>query len=716
MLVFESLSIVLSAALIAAALVLLRLRRRLEQQEATLAAFDEFSNDWAWEQDSSFRFTRFHGGAYRRQPLDLTPLLGRARWELEHSTVEPEAMAAHRAACENHEPFHDFKFGLRLSDGSVHWFRSSGYPVFDPAGRFFGYRGLAHEDRARTETERALRRSERRLTAIAEGSPVPMFALDTDGRVILWNRGCELVLGIAASEMLGRSDVWRAFYAAPRPVLATCVMSENADVMAASLYGELLNRSVSIPGALEVEGFFPQLAGRDRWLYFVAAPMRDDDGRIIGAIETLQDVTERRANERLLEQQRAELEAAQRIARVGSWRWPVGAARPECSTQMLALMRVGKTEPIPPLATFVRRVARDERREAIAAVRALLDRGEELDLVCRFGRRPGSTIFMHMIAHAERGPSGEITGYTGTTQDVSEERRIRQQIEALNASLEARVVERTAELRAAHDNLAQAMNKLVQSEKLASLGGLVAGVAHELNTPLGNAVTVATSLRERVEGFGSAARSGQLRRSQLDEFAGACIEACNLLERNVHRAAEQIAQFKQVAVDQTSERRRPFELGETIREIEAALRPRLRHRIQRLCCEVSGEIVMDSYPGPLEQVITNLVDNALNHAFANDQAGEIRIFAEPRGRDQVRIVVGDDGAGMSAEVSAHAFDPFFTTALGKGGSGLGLYIVYNLVSGVLGGTIRVDSEPGRGSRFSLELPLRAPEAGSPAAA
>ena len=1087
------LSLSLLAALVYSLFLIHGLRRRLAYQASRLATFEQFSGDWIWQQDAQFRF--IDAGPATAAGDDPAIDIGQTRWHDAAAQIDPAAMAEHRQQCERHLPFRDFQYGRHQADGSVRWFVASGYPVFDDHGEFRGYRGLAREETGRLKTERALRRSEQHLAAIAAGSPVPMFALDDCGRVILWNRGCEVVLGVRADEMIGRRDAWRAFYGEARPVLAGCVLAPDPLAAAASLYGAAVRPSESIPGALEAEGFFPRMAGRDRWLAFVAAPMLDDDGKVIGAIETLQDITERklaeqqleqrnatlralidnmpsgislvngelelvawnqrflelvdlpaslfehppvrledlyrfnarrgeygegdaeakvaellaraeqigsgsrehqrpsgttleihtapmngggfvsiytditarktaeaaqrlqsayleavidhlpqgisvfdhelrlkhwnarlseicdlplealftdarfedlvripalrgeygpgdpdeqvrerrelalrfephnferarpngkahlvegrpmvvdgrvagfvttytditerRRNERLVERQRAELEAAQCTAHIGSWRWAVAAARPECSAEMLRLLGLDEIGPLDAFRRLLRRILPADRRSLVAAIRALTAGGKRLDGVWRIGRPGREQVFLRLIANVERHRDGRVLGYSGIAQDVTElrkaedalrasgemlktifeqgpvplalvridsevllmanrawrqlfapeqgmvvghtlgsigiwrdrerwlalreqlrvgddiadfeaaltrhdgseviceisgravevegdalmlasfvdvteERRIRAEIEALNASLEQRVSARTAELRSANDHLAQAMRQLVQAEKMASLGGLVAGIAHELNTPLGNATTVASALRERVGRFGAEAASGRMRRSALEEFVSGCDEATTLLERNVDRAARQVAHFKQVAVDQASERRRRFDLRTTVEEVVSALSPQLRHTGHQVRIEIGENIELDSFPGPLEQIVTNLVENALIHAFEGD--GVIRIVAADGGGPAISIEISDDGRGMSEEVRDHAFDPFYAARLGKGGSGLGLYIVFNLVTSVLGGSIALASEPGKGTCFRIDLPRIAPDAGQP---
>ena len=257
--------------------------------------------------------------------------------------------------------------------------------------------------------------------------------------------------------------------------------------------------------------------------------------------------------------------------------------------------------------------------------------------------------------------------------------------------------------------LEQATNQLVQSEKLASLGSLVAGVAHELNTPLGNSLMVASALASMVDEFAGQVAAGTLRKQVLLDFVDHCRNAAALLQRNSQRAADLIGNFKQVAVDQTSMRRRRFDLRQALDEVLSTLQPKLRHTRHRLQVNVPPGIVLESYPGPIEQIITNLLANSLLHGFTGDVAGTIRIDAEPVAGERVALTYADDGIGIGEAIAKRVFDPFFTTRLGSGGSGLGLYIVYNLTTAVLGGSIRLSSQPGHGVRFDLSLPLVAPD-------
>jgi signal transduction histidine kinase len=257
-------------------------------------------------------------------------------------------------------------------------------------------------------------------------------------------------------------------------------------------------------------------------------------------------------------------------------------------------------------------------------------------------------------------------------------------------------------------DLRATQQSLIEAEKLAALGGLVAGVAHEVNNPVGISLTVASSLARRCDSFAEEIKAGQLRRARLEEFIGGSREAAKQLVSNLERAGDLIQSFKQVAVDRSHEQRRQFDLRQSTSQIVASLRPGLKRAQIELVTEVPEHILLDSYPGAYGQVLTNLVLNAVNHGFADvRRGGAIRLVAERKG-DSVEIVFSDDGVGMSEEVQRRAFDPFFTTRRSQGGTGLGLHIVYNIVTRRLGGKITLSSVLGRGTSFRIVLPLAAP--------
>jgi signal transduction histidine kinase len=257
-----------------------------------------------------------------------------------------------------------------------------------------------------------------------------------------------------------------------------------------------------------------------------------------------------------------------------------------------------------------------------------------------------------------------------------------------------------------------AQQNLIDAERLAALGGLVAGVAHEVNNPIGISLTVASSFARRADQFDAELRSETpLRRSQLEEFVRTSKDASQQLVGNLHRAAELIQSFKQVAVDRSHAERRQFSLSEATDQIIASLRPVLKRSPIALSVDVPDGLLIDGFPGSYGQILTNLFLNAANHAFSGGRSGAITISAKPRGNDDIEIIFADNGAGMTPDVQRQAFDPFFTTRRNEGGTGLGLHIVYNLVTQQLGGRMMLESRLGQGTTFRIIMP-RAAKRGS----
>lgn len=260
----------------------------------------------------------------------------------------------------------------------------------------------------------------------------------------------------------------------------------------------------------------------------------------------------------------------------------------------------------------------------------------------------------------------------------------------------------------AYHRLQEAQEKLVEQEKLAALGALVAGVAHELNTPIGNSILMLSSMQSKTSEFGAKVNDGQLRRSELDEYLEDANEASRVIMRGLSSAADLVASFKQVAVDRTTAHQRPFNLANTSNEIIATMMNRIKLAGHQIELKMADDITLNSYPGPYGQVIANLINNALLHAFENQAQGRMWLSARKEGNDRVLIEFHDNGKGIAPDHLKRIFDPFFTTKMGQGGSGLGLSISYNIVTSLLNGSIRVESTPGKGTRFIMDLPLKAP--------
>jgi signal transduction histidine kinase len=277
-----------------------------------------------------------------------------------------------------------------------------------------------------------------------------------------------------------------------------------------------------------------------------------------------------------------------------------------------------------------------------------------------------------------------------------------------NTRLFTEVQERTRQLSQSLEDLRAAQDSLVQTEKLAALGRLVAGVAHEINTPVGTSLTVASALMNKTNQFEADVASGGVRRSILTEFIAASREAASQIMINLGQAVDLMQSFKQVAADRNVSDRRHFDLGEVTEQIVKGLGFELRSQNITVSVKCEPDLAMNSYPGPYGQVLTNLVLNSKVHAFPNGARGSVHIAAKASGKDNVEVLFSDDGCGMSQEVKRQVFDPFFTTRRDQGSTGLGLHIVHNIVTSRLGGRINLETRPGAGTKIRITVPREAP--------
>ncbi|MFV3127722.1 ATP-binding protein [Niveispirillum sp. KHB5.9] len=258
--------------------------------------------------------------------------------------------------------------------------------------------------------------------------------------------------------------------------------------------------------------------------------------------------------------------------------------------------------------------------------------------------------------------------------------------------------------------LCQTQDNLVQAEKMASLGRLVAGIAHEVATPVGTALAASTRLANDTRGIEQALSGGTLRREQMNEYIDATSLAARILQSNMERAARLIESFKHVAVDRTRQDRRRFDLAGYLEEVVISLRPQTRKTPHAIALTGATRLPVDTYPDAVAQLVTNLLVNAVTHAFPDGRQGRVEVDLRADAGGWVELRIQDDGCGIDREQLDRVFEPFFTTRRERGGSGLGLYLAYNQVSQKLGGTLTVESAAGRGTCFLARFPAEAPPA------
>ncbi|SMH40220.1 PAS-domain containing protein [Azospirillum agricola] len=417
-----------------------------------------------------------------------------------------------------------------------------------------------------------------------------------------------------------------------------------------------------------------------------------------GFVTTYTDITGRKRTERELAASRELFELAVRAAHEGVSQWNPQAGEVWFSPQWWGLLGYDETEMDNRRERWEELIHPDDAADTLRVIGQMADGLlTESHLLQRYQHKEGHRVYLDTRSIAVPEPDGRGFRVVGSHADVTE---------AVRSAEAVRAAKEEAE-RALYD-LKEAQVHLIQAEKMAVLGSLVAGVTHEVNTPIGIALTGASLLAEKTRGLRGLFEAGTMRRADFADYIDTADEAAQLMLLNIERAVRLIQSFKQIAVDQASEERRVFELSHYIQEVLRSLGVRIRrsgHAVTVLCPE---ELTLDSYPGAFGQILTNLVMNSITHGYEAGQRGALRIDVT-ESADEVTLVYADDGRGIPSDLQGKVFEPFFTTCRDNGGSGLGLNIVYTLVTRTLRGHIRLDSRPGEGVTFTLRFPRVAPQ-------
>jgi PAS domain S-box-containing protein len=341
-------------------------------------------------------------------------------------------------------------------------------------------------------------------------------------------------------------------------------------------------------------------------------------------------------------------------------------------------------------------------------VRSIMSTGEPVTGIEVAGQRADQAEERWWVTywHPLRNDAGDIVGINVAAEEVTERKRAVAALQAHEKELRSARDAAQAALR----HLQETQESLIESEKLAALGRLVAGVAHEVNSPVGTSLTIASSLESKTAQFAAQVLQGSIRRSSLNDFIEVSRRASTQLVTNLSHAAELVHSFKQVAIDRNSSNRRIFDLGDITAQAVKSLRAGLSNRDLVVRVDCPPDLTMNSYPGPYGQMLSNLFLNSMTHGFPDGRGGTIGVEVQVSGDEEVEICFSDDGCGMSADVRHKAFDPFFTTRRDQGCTGLGLHIVHTIVTNCLGGQVSLDSEPDEGTKIKIILPRVAPAA------
>jgi len=546
--------------------------------------------------------------------------------------------------------------------------------------------------------QRALERSEARYRQLHDNMLEGFVASTLDGRITQTNAALRNMLGYSEAQM--RQLRYQDFTPAQWHTQELKVVREQVMVRG---YSDLFEKEY-----LDAHG------------HTIPAEVRmyldkDASGTPVGFWALVRDISERKQAEhaKVLQASEQRLEAVLAATGDAVWDCDLVARRTYVSPDWKALMGLPpEANSVMDAYTLENYVHPDDRARVLAVTFECLKTGHPFAKEQRMLRADGQTIWVRDRGNVvERDSRGLATRIVGSIHDITAQKTA--ELSLLQAKAEAEAS--NTELSRTLEHLKHTQAELLRSEKLAALGSLVAGVAHELNTPLGNAITVTTTMQHAQQRMDVQLQTG-LTRSGLQAFLRAVEEGTDMLSRNLERAATLVSNFRQLAVDQASHQRRAFALNEAVDEVRIVMSPTLRKSSIELATDLPADLppdlILDSYPGALTQALIIVVSNALVHAFADGRHGTVTIQAQRHGPDGLRLSVSDNGAGIAPEHLDRVFEPFFTTRLGQGGSGLGMHLLYNLVTGILGGRVSIKSTLGQGTTVHIEVPLKAPQASS----
>ncbi len=605
------------------------------------------------------------------------------------------------------------------------------HPLRSPSGEIVGINVAAEEitERKRAETafaanDRALRESESRFRELADSISQFAWTADAEGWIYWYNKRWHDYAGTTLEDMQGWG--WQKVH-----------HPEHVDRVVERI-------RQSFEAGTPWEDTFP-LRGKDgnyRWFLSRALPIRNETGDVVRWFGTNTDVTEQIEAENALrisvERQTATADILKVIASSPSDVRPVFEAIAERSNRLTGGQSTAVVRIIDDMVDLV--AFTSVSPEADAALRASFPRpvtdyplfdlirdGQVLEIAdseSELGVRTGARdigrargfrsllltplqnekCLIGLISVTRKEPGTFADHHVQLLRTFADQAVIAIENVRLFDELQAR----TGELSLSLEELHAAQDRLVQTEKLAALGRLVAGVAHEINNPVGTSLTVASALEGKVAAIAAEFAQGNLKRSSLKEFLEINREAASQLVANLNHAAELIQSFKLVATDRNLSNQRIFDLRHLTEQIAVSLRSGLGKKNLTLNVECQPDLTMNSYPGPYGQVLTNLFLNAVEHAFPDGKQGIIDIKVLASGNDNVEIRLSDDGCGMSGAARRQAFDPFFTTRRDQGSTGLGLHIAHSIVTNCLGGRLNLDSRPGEGTKVQMILPRVAP--------
>ncbi|MBC3864305.1 PAS domain S-box protein [Undibacterium jejuense] len=544
-----------------------------------------------------------------------------------------------------------------------------------------------------TKMQQKLRQSEQRLLRLYESTPALMQSTNINDEILSISDALIKKLGYEREEVIGRSSLNFFTPESRKHVLEAILPAFSNKDYYHNIPCQIVTKSGS---TLDV------LFSRDL--------ERDAQGDVIRSLEVIEDITERLALERQLEEKRKRFEYIIESTNTGSWEWNIQTGAAAFNERWCEIIgfTLKELEPVS-VATWLEFLHPEDKQKSDDLLdRHFKEQSERYECEVRMRHRNGYWVWVLS--------RGQIMTYTkdgrpermfGTHEEITQRVAEREVLQNLNITLEKRVEEKTVELASILSKLHQSQEELIRSEAKALLSTLTASVSHELNSPIGNSVLAATTLSGLSRELRMSMEKNALKKAQLVKAIAEIDAGAVIIDRNLKRAEVLLNSFRQVAADQSSEQRRHFDLAVTVQEVIDTIAPTLKRKPHKVDMAIPSGIVMDSIPGAIGQIIINLINNAYLHAFENRTNGVVTINAETTS-EVVSISISDNGCGMNDVVLNRLFQPFYSTKIGQGGTGLGMSIVKNIVN-ALGGKIRVFSEVSVGTIFKIHLPLTTPK-------
>lgn len=540
---------------------------------------------------------------------------------------------------------------------------------------------------SKKKDEQILRELNNFFHAIIESNGMMLYAVDKSERIIMWNSGIEEITGYKRTEVIGKADIWDKLY-------------KDFDYKHKTL-NKIRTSVESNNHITEIDTNITTYEGSKRVISWNLTKFNDPKVKNIKYLAIGRDITFKyEAQKQLLESEekfRSLVKQSPSPYQLFDFDGNLIDTNPaylKYSNQNheKAVMFL-KIDNEPWLNTNV-----NNKQEIVKAYSGKVVQLQEIEILYE------GKLYWFMPNIYPITKNGKISAIAVLYEDITKLKAAQYEIAEMNKNLENRVIERTRKLEESLMNLKKAQNHILQSEKLASLGALVAGVAHEINTPVGVGVSLATHLQDETKRIKNRYYDETMTKQDFEGYIESNSEITQMIYTNLTRASELIKSFKMVAVDRSSSEKREFVLRKYVDEVLTSLHNKFKKTNIKIDVDIDEKIVLDSYPGVFSQVLTNLLMNTLNHAFENNQ-GQINIKGFLKKNNSVDIIFKDNGKGIPKEIINRIFDPFFTTKRGKGGSGLGLNIVYNIVTEKLNGSISCESTIGKGTVFVINVPL-----------